>query len=137
MSDLRVQTPNDRTAFHPGEELVGAVYWKFDSPPRALELRLFWFTRGKGTQDAAVVDTVRFDGPQAEEARPFQFRLPDAPYSFSGKLVSLVWALELVAEPSKDVGRLELVMAPGAREIQLDALPDESTRKSFITWHSR
>jgi len=135
MSDLRVRTPNDRTAFHPGEELAGAVYWKLDVPPRTLELRLFWFTRGKGTEDAAVVDTVRFEAPQAEEARPFRFRLPDAPYSFSGKLISLVWALELVAEPSRDVARLELVIAPGAREVLLEALPEEASRKSLITWH--
>lgn len=134
MSDLRIQTPEDRTAYSPGDELAGAVYWKLSAPPQALELRLFWFTRGKGTEDAAVLDTLRFDSPQAEEARPFRLVLPEAPYSFSGKLISLVWALELVALPSREVARLELVVAPGGREVLLETLPEDPNRKFGINW---
>lgn len=119
MTELAIATREDRTAYEPGDEVVGDVHWKLDSPAGVLELRLFWFTRGKGVEDAGVVETVRFDRPQLEETRPFRFRLPDSPYSFSGKLISLVWALELVAEPANDVHRLEITMAPGGEEIQL------------------
>jgi hypothetical protein len=123
MSDLRISLRQDRTAFEPGEELNGAVLWKFDEPPIAVELRLFWFTRGKGTEDADVVKTVRFDQPLPEEVRPFGFRLPAGPYSFSGKLISLVWAFELVAEPSQETARMQITVAPGGHEARLDSVP--------------
>ena len=122
MTELTIATSEDRTAYQPGEEVMGDVHWKLDKPEGVLELRLFWFTRGKGVEDAGVVETVRFDRPQQEETRTFRFRLPDSPYSFSGKLISLVWALELVAEPAKDVHRLEITMAPGGKEIQLGSV---------------
>jgi len=129
MSELRIALQRDRVAFQPGEDLVGAAYWKLDSPARALEVRLFWFTRGKGTEDAGVVQTVRFDEPKPEEARPFRFKLPAAPYSFSGKLISLIWALELVTEPAKEVQRLEITIAPGSQEVLLGTAPEDGARK--------
>jgi hypothetical protein len=132
MASMQIDLRDDRTAFEPGEELTGTVSWKLDAPPRTVELRLFWFTRGKGTEDAGVVETVRLEHPGIEDTRPFRFRLPDAPYSVSGKLLSLLWALELVAEPSKTVTRRELVMAPDAREVQLKSLPDSLPKKRFL-----
>ena len=51
--------------------------------------------------------------------RPFRFQLPDAPYSFSGKLISLIWAIEAVAEGIKEAARYEFVLAPEGREIEL------------------
>ena len=132
MNQLTINLTPDRSTFEPGDELSGTANWQLDQPPRAVELRLFWFTRGKGTEDASVVDTVQFDRPASAETRPFRLRLPDTPYSFSGRLVSLVWALELVAEPSKAVGRLEITLAPGGQEVRLDSLPETKTRKAFF-----
>ncbi|HWI59581.1 MAG TPA: hypothetical protein VNZ22_20300 [Bacillota bacterium] len=129
MSALQLELSENRTAYEPGEELVGTAHWKLEEPPRAVELRLFWFTRGKGTEDAGVIETRRFDRPSREETHSFRLRLPQEPYSFSGKLISLVWALELVAEPSKAVTRLEIIMAPGQREVRLDSLPEAENQK--------
>ena len=112
-----------------------ATYRRGTSTSTDRKLRLFWFTRGKGTEDAAVVDTLRFETPQAEEARPFRFVLPEAPYSVSGKLISLVWALELVAEPSREVDRLELVVAPGGREVLLESQQQDPPRQPWIAYH--
>jgi hypothetical protein len=136
MSELKIQLSTERTAFEPGEELAGTASWKLDPRPRAVELRLFWFTRGPGPEDAGVVERVRFEHALPEEARPFRFRLPDAPYSFSGKLFSVVWALELVAEPSKEAGRREITVAPGGKEVRLESLPQTETKKRLF-WRSR
>jgi hypothetical protein len=119
MSQLKLATRDNQTVFRPGEEIQGAAGWQLDPPPKSVEVRLFWYTRGKGTEDAAIAQTVRFDHPKPEEARPFQFTVPEAPYSFSGKLISLIWALELVAEPGRESTRLELVVSPSGKEIQL------------------
>ena len=134
---LRIEIARQQTAFEPGEDLAGTVSWQFDSPPRGIELRLFWFTRGKGTEDVGVAQTLPFDRPAPEESRPFRLRLPDAPLSFSGKLISLVWALELVAAPSKEVARVELVAAPGKRELQLESVPGADPKEKLSAWRAR
>jgi hypothetical protein len=137
MSLLKIELSDARTGFEPGQELPGTAAWKLDKPPRAVELRLFWHTSGMGTENAGVVETVRFDHPLPEETRSFRFRLPDAPYSFTGKLISLRWALELVAEPSKEVARREITIAPGGEEVRLESLPDNKTWKRFFPWGAR
>ena len=137
MSALKIQLDEGRAAFAPGEELTGTASWKLEQPPRAVELRLFWFTRGWGTEDAGVVETVRFDHPLTEEARPFRLRLPETPYSFSGKLISLRWAVELVAQPSKEVARPEITIAPGGEEVRLDSLPETKPKKRWFQWATR
>ncbi len=116
---LRIETRDSQTQFRPGEEIIGTVSWLLDESPEAIELRLFWYTQGKGTQDISLIESIRFDHPAQQERRPFRIRLPEAPYSFSGKLISLVWALELVELPSKDVERLDITLSPTGAEIVL------------------
>jgi hypothetical protein len=119
MNTLIIATRDNQTAYDPGEELAGDVEWTLEKRPSTVELRLFWYTRGKGTTDAGIIDTRSFDRPPERDRRGFRFRFPDAPHSFSGKLISLVWALELVVLPGNHTQRLDLVMAPDRREIVL------------------
>jgi len=127
MNELKIELRPARTNFAPGEELAGMASWILDQTPRAMEQRLFWFTKGAGNEDVGVVETVRFDHPAAQESRPFRLRLPESPYSFSGKLITLAWALELVAEPSQTVARADIVVAPNGREVQLQAASETPT----------
>ena len=117
MSRLEISTEGGRLGFHPGEELRGTASWSLETPPTKVELRLFWRTEGKGSQDVGVVETLSFDGAGAEDRREFRLRLPPGPYSFSGKLISLIWAFELVAEPGADAGRQDITISPTGREI--------------------
>lgn len=119
MSELKILLRDERKNFRGGETVEGVAGWRLEKPPTSVELRLFWFTRGKGTEDVGVVQTSRFDAPQLEEGRRFSFTLPNEPWSFSGQLVSLIWALELVIEPGEEAARVELVVSPTGREIQL------------------
>ena len=96
--------------------------WSLPSTPRSLEARLFWFTRGKGTEDVDVVATEPVPAPGAHGERRVRFTLPDAPYSFSGRLISLIWAVELVADNT--AARWEFVLAPEGREILLPQRTD-------------
>jgi hypothetical protein len=116
MSELHIELADDRGAFTPGASLEGRVSWNVDGATSA-EVRLFWYTRGKGTGDVGLVDTVAFASPQAADQRTFRFALPEAPYSFSGKLISIVWAMELIVEPGPSVERREIVMSPSGREV--------------------
>jgi len=93
------------------------VRWLVDRAPESVELRLFWYTRGKGTQDAEVVGCQGFESPRAEDGRQFSLELPASPYSFSGELITLVWAAELVVSPPGEVARVEFVMSPEGRDV--------------------
>jgi hypothetical protein len=119
MSELKILLRDEQTSFRPGETVEGVAGWRLPGLPDTIELRLFWFTRGKGTEDVRVVNLVRFDSPGLEEGRRFTFTLPAEPFSFSGQLVSLIWALELVVEPGEQSARVEIVMSPSGREILL------------------
>lgn len=109
-----------RRSFEPGESLAGRVSWRLDAQPASAELRLFWYTRGQGTEDVGMVDTVAFTDPQPVDDRQFRFSLPKEPYSFSGKLISVIWAVELIIEPGLQVERRDFNMSPSGREIQID-----------------
>ena len=119
MSEFEIRTRDDKTRFLPGEVLDGQVSWATDSPPGLIELRLFWRTEGKGTRDVKVVESRIFDNPRRQETRDFRFQLPDGPYSFSGKLISLIWALELIVTSTNETERLDILVSPTDSEIML------------------
>ncbi len=128
MSRLNIVLPEEKTVYVPGEAVHGSMEWSLDQSPRSLELSLFWYTAGKGTRDVGVIDTRRFDSPGALGRKDFSFTLPDGPYSFSGKLISLIWALELTCSPGVEIARREITVSPTGQEILLDSLP---TRNGF------
>ena len=107
-------------ARRPGDVLEMSGEWNFDSAPESFEARLFWFTRGKGTQDVGVVETQPVAILETNGHQRFRFKLPEAPYSFSGRLISLVWAVELVANDDQSA-RWEFVLAPDGEEILLQS----------------
>jgi hypothetical protein len=123
MAVMHVATDGGRIAFSPGEQVEGTATWELDAPPRALELRLFWFTSGRGDRDQAVVEVQPVPAPGASGWMRFAFRLPAQPWSFSGQLITLAWAIELVAEHEGLAGRVELVVAPGGHEVRIDRDP--------------
>lgn len=119
MSDwITLETRDGSTVFAPGDVIAGTVSWHLDGA-KSVELRLLWYTQGKGDQDSRLVSTVELANPGANEVRPFNIRLPQGPFSFSGKLISLVWALEAVAAPGSRAQRLEITVSPTGKEILL------------------
>lgn len=119
MDWLEVTIPGGRTEFAPGEEIEAAAVWRLDETPDSLEVRLFWFTEGKGDRDTELVFAESIE-PSASGHRTCRFVLPDlVPSSFSGKLISLLWAVELVAEPGERAGRVNLIVSPTGGEILL------------------
>ena len=119
MSVLKLNLKSNQTAFEPNSSVEGALEWSLERDEKWLEVRLIWFTQGKGTSDVSVVDASRRELPGRSGELPFRFALPLAPHSFSGQLISLVWAIEAITA-SKQVARLEFVMAPDGREIELE-----------------
>ncbi len=117
MKNLAITVKNGGKSFIPGQTVKGQVQWDLANPPRKACLRLIWFTVGKGTEDAGLVESREFDEPYASDSRNFEFKIPAGPYSFSGLLISLAWALEL--ELDKECLQYDIVVSPTGKEISL------------------
>ncbi|MFO1052928.1 MAG: hypothetical protein U1F36_12000 [Planctomycetota bacterium] len=123
MNQLALAFDDDRRAFEPGATIRGRALWLCEQPPTSIEVRLFWRTQGKGDTDLEVVDVARIETTDAAGEQPFAISAPRRPWSFSGKLISLIWALEIVALPSEDSERFDITIAPQGREVILFRAP--------------
>lgn len=119
MNEIRIDLEG-ASAREPGTELRGTVHWALRVPPTSIQTRLFWYTEGKGDRDLSVVQESSIDTSATSGSTPFTFRLPAGPYSFSGKLISLIWAIEVIAEPGGETARVELTVGPEGREARID-----------------
>lgn len=131
MITLRIDLDDDRRWFLPGDTVTGKAVWRLDEPADAVELRLFWHTSGKGTEDVEIIDSLRTEAHGAAGERAFSVPLPLEPYSFSGSLITLSWALELVVLPDGQTERVELVVAPTPVEVRLTGLGREPLDHTF------
>ncbi|MGF1503929.1 MAG: hypothetical protein GYB64_04045 [Chloroflexi bacterium] len=108
-SDIRITIKNGRTidglqAFLPNEEVRGEaeIIPENDITVDAIRARLVWYTQGRGDRDMGVVDTVT--GPSGfltggvPVRMDFTLRLPSAPWSYAGQLITLVWAVQIVVD---------------------------------------
>ena len=116
---LTIHTNDGGTWFKPGELIEGRALWHLEDEVEAIEIRLFWYTSGKGSQDVGIVRLLRDDTPERSGHRDFSIRAPEGPYSFSGKLITLSWAIELVALPSGETERLDLRIGPQPVEVEI------------------
>lgn len=114
----------------PGGRLTGNAEWSINQQPKSVRANLLWFTRGKGTTDAAIVETVELPVAAAGEAS-FGFDLPMHPLSFDGVLVSLCWAVELIVAPGDESVRVEFNLGQGSEPIRLVAVADSPIKKLF------
>lgn len=119
MSELKIAARKQPAHFKPGEEIAGAAQWSLKHAPKSMEVRLLWHTSGRGIEDVCVAATVQFEAPLQDDTRPFTITAPEAPYSFTGSLITLQWALELVALPSRENARIDIVIAPGGETVNL------------------
>jgi len=116
---LAIALDDSDRLLRPGDTVSGQIEWAFDRAPDSLALRLFWYTEGRGDRDVGVAASLRLDEPGAVGSQRFDLELPTGPYSFSGRLVSLIWALELVASPGDLTEKLEIVVSPTDGELTL------------------
>lgn len=123
MSEVKIDVRKRPAEFEPGEEIVGAAQWLLARTPEAVEARLLWYT-GRGPYVADVIETVRFEGALKDDTRPFRFTAPEAPYSYCGRLLTLCWAVELMAYPNRESARVELVIAPGGRALEFPPMAE-------------
>ena len=119
MNKVSIDIEGGKTSYMPGEEIRGTATWSLEKEPRSVAVNLLWYTRGKGTRDAAISEGAVVENPDANNSCDFSFTAPAAPYSFSGRLISLTWAVELVTEKPGKNTRQEIVISPKGSEIHI------------------
>ncbi|MEN6337715.1 MAG: hypothetical protein ABFE01_25965 [Phycisphaerales bacterium] len=122
MDKLSIKLADDKTVFGPRDTIRGVIEWNLDSNPRRLDLSLFWYTAGRGTRDVGMVHNAWFDDPGMHGSKEFSFALPDGPLSVSGKLVSIIWAIELTCSPGSETTRREITLSLTGKKILLDSV---------------
>jgi hypothetical protein len=120
----------------PYETVAGRVEWRLESVPRGLELRLCWFTRGRGTVEAETVAALPL-GDTKDGARDFAFVLPGEPWSTGGRLVEIVWGLEVVAKKQGGLALEELIVAPERKVRALKEVAEPRSGKALPRWLRR
>ena len=99
------------TTVKPGGTLTGRVVWRDGGRPDSLELRVFWMTSGRGTEEVNVIATVpgrlEDDGTVA-----FSIDLPELPWSFDGRLIQVSWAVEVVDREGEACALSDFVLSP-------------------------
>ncbi len=120
MSEISVILKDRKTAYAPGEMVRGAAYWTFtgEDDPESVEVRLFWRTEGKGSTDTEIVASKAFTTPGRVDRRDFELAIPKGPYSFAGKLIAIIWSVEIVAEPGAQAGREDIVVSPSGEPVK-------------------
>jgi hypothetical protein len=117
--EIEIRINEKKEIYAPRETITGMVEFNAPTAPDYGELKLIWFTKGKGTQDVGEVEKRAFTDLAASAGREFSFSLPRGPYSFSGKHISLIWAIELILYPSESSDRFEFLVSPTGQEILL------------------
>jgi hypothetical protein len=124
MSKLRIDLLDDRTTYLPGERVEGVVTWDLDKASSRMEVRLTWFTEGRGSEDTETVDSVRFEDPAPRDVQSFSLQLPEQPLSCSGRLVSIRWAVEATTRWGRAQERRAIVMSWTGEPVQIPARPE-------------
>ena len=133
---LILEVNDANTGFAPGDTVSGRAGWAGQDAPNDASLRLFWYTSGKGTRDVGIAAEQPLHGVGNSHEEPFSFQLPGTPYSCSGTLLSVQWAVEVVARHGRDAARVELVLSPWVEAPRLEkcAIKDPALALQTYTW---
>jgi hypothetical protein len=119
MNPIDITLRQDKTNFAPHEAVEGTLRWRLGGQAERIDVSLLWYTFGTGTQDVGVVETLTIQAPHSVGSEDFAFALPEGPYSFSGKLISVAWAVEATSSPGHETIRQEIVVSPTRCRISL------------------
>ena len=120
----------------PFESVTGRVEWRLEEVPKELELRLCWFTRGPVAEESETVEVLRL-GDTASGACEFSFVLPGEPWSVDGRLIGIVWAVEVVAKKLGGIALEELVVSPDRKVRKLGEVSEPRSAGKAATWLKR
>lgn len=106
-------------AYLPGEIIRGSILWALDKSPETVRLSFGWWTEGRGSEDSYVVNELEWNTHDTAGNETFEFTVPEAPYSFSGHLITLKWGLELSVKKGRDSSLQDITIGLSEIPVQL------------------
>jgi len=119
MEYLRIELGAHGSLIKPGSTVEGNVEWALEHVPERIEIRLLWYTEGRGTRDVGIVGRQSYTHQPDMGRQPFSLKAPDGPYSFEGRLITLRWILEAAVDPGDMVTRENLILGPTGTPVDL------------------
>jgi len=98
---IRLKGLSATQVLHPGDRVSGVVEIQPDVPVtcRGIEIKFGWHTEGKGDRDQQVHDLIKLPetalSPDAPLVEPFDFTMPDQPWSYRGHFINIVWSIDV------------------------------------------
>ncbi|GAB4312023.1 MAG: hypothetical protein Kow00117_05050 [Phototrophicales bacterium] len=90
--------------FYPGDRVAGQVVIVPDKTVNCRNIRVDvgWYTQGKGDRDREIIyqyiiDVQRLD-PGIPISQQFAVDIPAMPYTFSGHLINIIWAVQVTVD---------------------------------------
>jgi hypothetical protein len=120
---IQIELEKHEAVFLPAETIAGTVAWSMVEGT-SLEIRLIWYTAGKGDRDFAIVDSQKVATFESSGREHFQFSAPARPLSFSGKHISLQWAVEAIVFPTQNSQRVNFTISTSGCEIVLHSISE-------------
>tara|TARA_R100000027_G_scaffold67028_3_gene64319 strand:- start:38667 stop:39107 length:441 start_codon:yes stop_codon:yes gene_type:complete len=116
----------------PGGILRGEILWDLEKNPDSLYLSFGWWTSGRGDRDEYIVGDKELSRPTAIGKEAFSFQIPHKVVpSFSGKLISVEWGLQLSVIGVRVDDLIEpITVSPTMEEIDISQHTYESKGKS-------
>lgn len=118
---IEIRMNDSKTQFAPYALIEAEVKWSNIEPTDSIKVELFWNTRGRGSVNAHTAETIEIPVTgQSSGRKSISIHAPIGPYSFSGQLISLIWFLAARGKSDSDHAEVELIIAPGEKEIKID-----------------
>ena len=128
MDKISIELKDGKTSYNPGEKIRGELEWELAQEVPEITINIFWYTEGIGEQDSELAKTEVIKAPLQNDRQNFEIDLPMAPYSYSGQITALKWAIEATAMKDKVKDVKEFSMAPGNREIILPEVKEDFSK---------
>lgn len=116
MNQLKINLDKQSGTFSPGEILSGSATWNLSTRPGKAEVHLLWFTEGKGTRDAEIIESVTGESISQSGELEFRWKLPLSPYTYHGTLLSILWQVELVIDGVSEITSVPISLTPVAAQ---------------------
>jgi hypothetical protein len=115
---IEIILKDGRKRFQPYEVIEGKVKYDLNRPSSEITVDLVWTTMGKGTTDDYRADSsVISTGGSTRGEGKFRLNAPAGPYSFSGKLVSVIWMISCGTESDTEIAEKEIIISPVGSEL--------------------
>ena len=115
---IKIESCSGTNGFAPAAIAAFDISWNLPAAPAHFDVRMVWETKGKGDTDTGIGREQRFSATEASGSHRLEVFTPEEPYSYAGKLISILWRLEVKAVPIGTEARFDFVLGPNGQGVQ-------------------